>query len=179
MVSDSALISRVQSGDRRALAVLYERYLPTVWRYVRSRVGDDAACRDVVSETFLALVQGVGRLESEATNVAKWLSGVARRKAADHWRRAAATTVDESAEELAGFDGDPAAAMEASELRREVGEAMARLGDLERTALEWKYIDGLTVREIAERIGRSDKAVEAVLYRARAEFRAQFKRVAQ
>jgi DNA-directed RNA polymerase specialized sigma24 family protein len=40
--------------------------------------------------------------------------------------------------------------------------------------LEWKYLDGLRVREIAQRLGETEKAVETVLYRARIEFRRLF-----
>jgi DNA-directed RNA polymerase specialized sigma24 family protein len=44
--------------------------------------------------------------------------------------------------------------------------------------LEWKYIDGLSVREMADRLGRTEKAVESVLFRARAAFRTLFERIA-
>ena len=56
---------------------------------------------------------------------------------------------------------------------------MAGLDDLQRIAMEWKYIDGLTVREIAEQLGRAEKAIEGILYRARTAFRAQCKRITQ
>ena len=64
-------------------------------------------------------------------------------------------------------------------MRQAVGQAMDRMDDLQRIALEWKYIDGLTVREIAEQLGRTEKAVEGILYRARSSFRAQYKRSTQ
>jgi DNA-directed RNA polymerase specialized sigma24 family protein len=48
------------------------------------------------------------------------------------------------------------------------------LSDRQRVVLEWKYLDALRVREIAERLGETEKAVETVLYRARREFRRLF-----
>ncbi len=69
--SDPVLISRIQTGDREALMTLYERYLPSVWRYVYSRLGHEAASHDVVSETFLAMIQNIGQLDAASTNVAK------------------------------------------------------------------------------------------------------------
>jgi len=42
--------------------------------------------------------------------------------------------------------------------------------DVERVALEWKYLDGLSVQEIAARLARTEKAAEALLYRARRSF---------
>jgi len=176
--SDPVLISRIQTGDREALAILYERYLPSVWRYVHSRLSHEAASRDVVSETFLAMVQNIGRLDGASTNIAKWLSGVARHKLADHWRRSARPPAAQDVE-VPQQAANPAVAMDALEVRQAVGQAMNAMDDLQRTALEWKYIDGRTVREIAGRLGRSEKAVEAILYRARAAFRTQYKRITQ
>jgi len=176
--SDPALISRIQAGDREALATLYERYLPSVWRYVHSRLGREAASRDVVSETFLAMVQGIGRVDAASTNVAKWLNGVARHKLADHWRRSPPQAAAQGAEVPERQTG-PAVAMDALEARQAVGEAMARMDDLQRVALEWKYLDGLTVRQIAGQLGRTEKAVEAILYRARAAFKAEYRRIMQ
>ena len=176
MDSDSALVSRIQAGDREALAALYERYLPSVWRYVYSRLGHEAASRDVVSETFLAMIQGIGRLDAASTDFAKWLSGVARHKLADHWRGSAPSAAAQDME-LPGQPANPATAAEAVELRQAVSQAMARMGDLQRIVLEWKYIDGRTVREIAGRLGRTEKAVEAALYRARIGFRAEYERI--
>ena len=158
------------------MAILYERYLPSVWRYVYSRLSHEAASRDVVSETFLAMIQSIGRLDAATTNVAKWLSGVARHKLADHWRRSAPPVAAQDVE-LPEQRNNPAVTMDASEMRQAVGQAMNGMDDLQRIALEWKYIDGRTVREIAGCLGRTEKAVEAILYRARAAFRARYERI--
>ena len=176
MESDPVLISRIQTGDREALATLYERYLPSVWRYVYSRLSHEADSHDVVSETFLAMIQNIGQLDAVSTNVAKWLSGVARHKLADYWRRSIPKVAVQGVE-LLEQEANPAVAMDALEMRQAVGQAMDRMDDLQRFVLESKYIDGLTVREIAEQLGRTEKAIEAVLYRARAAFRTQYKRI--
>ena len=71
---------------------------------------------------------------------------------------------------------DPASPLETEETRACVAAILEHLADEERLALEWKYVDGLAVREIARRMGRSEKAVEAILYRARNAFRDAFER---
>jgi len=173
-VDDAVLISRIQAGDREALTVLYKRYLPSIWRYVTSRLqGNEAASRDVVSETFLAAIQGIARLDASSCNIAGWLSGIARHKLADHWRRFAPQSAARDFESPR-HETDPAAAMDASEMREAVGQAMDRMDDLERVVLEWKYLEGLSVREMAERLGRTTKATEGILYRARLAFRTHY-----
>jgi RNA polymerase sigma-70 factor (ECF subfamily) len=172
--SDQILILRIQAGDRDALAILYERHLPSVWRYVYSRLGgrESASC-DVVSETFMAMVQSIERLDATGTDLAKWLSGVARNKLADHWRRTARETTSRDLEPPEQETGH-AADIDALDIRHTVGLAMDRIEDMHRVVLELKYLDKLTVREISQRLGRSEKAVEGILSRARAAFKTRY-----
>ena len=68
---------------------------------------------------------------------------------------------------------DPATQNELQETRAEVRRAMDNLPEQYRLALEWKYLDGLSVREIAARWETTEKAIESILFRARREFRDQ------
>jgi len=183
-MNDAQLIRAIQSGDEAALESLYRRYLPPVWRYACARLaGDQSAAEDVVSETFLAAVRQIGRLDPEGGAVIGWLAGIARHKIADvrrgHLRMATARPDAMTQDARASPAADPPAAAEAAETAASVRSVMAAMDDQERLALEWKYIDGLSVREMADRLGRTERAVESVLYRARAAFRTLFERAAQ
>ena len=176
-MTDAEMIRSVQAGDERALSTLYRTYLPTVWRFAYGQLrGDRHAAEDVVAETFLAALEGVGRLSPEGGSVGGWLTGIARHKVADHWRR-----LGRAAGQVADDDPvdptDPLQALADRQQRRQVAQAMGSLPDDERLALESKYLDGCPVRDIAERLGRTEKAVEALLYRARHSFRAAFERL--
>jgi hypothetical protein len=74
----------------------------------------------------------------------------------------------------AAGDGGPSLPLEAEETRAHVLQILDELPDRHRVVLEWKYLDALRVREIAERFGDSEQAVESVLYRARRDFRRLF-----
>lgn len=188
-MTDAELVRRARASDADAWRALYERYLPLVWRRAQALVGDSHAAEDVTSEVMLALLRNLARLEGEAECIAAWLATVVRRQAADHHRRAyrartkLANLAAEStaAERTASESQAPAAPLEAEETRREVLRVLDGMPERQRVALEWKYLDGLGVREIAERLGESERAVEAVLYRARRGFRESFntKRVAK
>ena len=174
-MTDADLIRAVQSGDAAALETLYRRYLPSVWRYAFARLrGDTAAVEDVVSETFLAAVRQVNRLTPEGGSVAGWLIGIARHKIGDLWRHRRRVHSGGGAEDRAEATPggiDPAAPLESAETRHRVAEVLDTLPDDQRVALEWKYVEKLSVREIADRMGRTEKAAETVLYRARKAFR--------
>jgi RNA polymerase sigma-70 factor (ECF subfamily) len=161
------------------LTALYRRYLPMVWRYVYWRADcHRQVAEDVVSETFLAVVRQVYELDPEGGSVAAWLTAIARHKLIDYQRRTdrerrAAHNVQQR-HQVDDCRDSPQSAAGAIETREQVVRAMCNLSDEERLMLEWKYVDRLAVREIAARLGRTEKAVESLLYRARRSFRAHF-----
>ena len=177
--SDPALVRLVQEGSPAALEALYQRYRPSVWRYVYTHVsGNQATAEDVVSEVFLSAIRGLEKLDPDGGSLYAWLMGIARHKLADHWR-----TMGRAREqlEMTSLDqthcrrtDDPHGLLETHENRMQVVKIMAELPDEERLILEWKYLDDLSVRDIANRICRTEKAVEAMLYRARKSFRTIF-----
>jgi RNA polymerase sigma-70 factor (ECF subfamily) len=119
--------------------------------------------QDVLSETFLAAIRSLQN-GSVTDNVAGWLIGISRNKVADWYRqrkRSATTEIDTDVPEKPLGN-------------HLIADVLDELGDDERVVLEWKYIDRCTVGEIAERLGRTDKAVEALLYRARKSFRSHY-----
>lgn len=179
-MTDAELIQAVQSGDEAALVALYERHLPSVWRFAYAQLaGNLAAAEDVVSETFLALVRQVAGLNPGGGSVGGWLISIARHKIVDLRRRGGRLVGGDSLEFAAAGDSrapDPAEAFACAETRGAVRGVMDALDDDERLALEWKYVDGLSVREIAQRMGRTEKAAETVLYRARNSFRSAYER---
>jgi len=175
-LNESDLVQRLQQRDPAAFQCLSERYLPSVWRFVYTRVdGDSHLAEDIVSETVLALVRAVSDEATAAIeNPGGWLRSVANHKVQDHYRAVARVRhlIDDAKQtaETADTD-DPAQRYETQEKRAEVRQAMEHLSDQQRTALEWKYLDKLSVRQIAERWDTTEKAVESILFRARNELR--------
>ncbi len=163
-VSDADLVRASQAGDEKAAEALYRRYFLSVWRYACARLdGDLHAAEDVTSETFVAAIEGLQTMEADKAPVAAWLFGIARHKLGDQRRRTARASKALRARQLPAAQG--------TGMGMAVASAMERLSDEERTVLEWKYLDGVSVREIAARLGRTDKAAESLLFRARRSFR--------
>jgi RNA polymerase sigma-70 factor (ECF subfamily) len=177
-LTDGELLRGAQQGDAAAWRALYQRALPAVWRQAYALVGDVHVAEDIASETMLALLKNVDRLHSDAPKIAGWLRVVVRCKAADHQRKVFRSRdklpVVSDAYSNGRAAGSPSAPLEAEETRIEVLRVLDELPDRQRIVLEWKYLDSLRVREMAERLGESEKAVETVLYRARREFRRLF-----
>jgi len=170
-LTDADLLLRVRQGDATALQVLYERYLPSVWRYAYAHVhGDIHATEDVTSETFLAAVRSIHQLDLGLSSVSGWLLGIARNKVADQFRTR--RLHDQALKTLRNGTGQGGVeGLDCLEVREKVVSILDRMDAEERQVLEWKYLDEFPVREIAGRLGRSEKAMESVLFRARRSFR--------
>ena len=159
---------------------LLGRYFEPVYSYVAYRVAPDReVARDITQEVFLAACKSAGSLQNGDSALA-WLRAIARSKVADHFRSSAARgdEVLASDELLAGLSvSDQTAASQEQQLRAtRVSIVMRSLPGDYAEVLEEKYLDGLSVRSIAQREGRSEKAVESALVRAREAFRAAWKR---
>ena len=152
-----------------ALLALYDRALPEVYGYLLPRCGDAALAEDVTSEVFLAAVDAVRQDKVPNLTVA-WLIGVARHKLVDHWRRTAREErrLHRVANEPDPREDDPWDAHLDAVTAHQV---LAALGPHHRAALTLRYLDGLSVPEVARTLDRTVHATEALLVRARAAFR--------
>ncbi|GAB1510265.1 RNA polymerase sigma factor [Actinophytocola sp. KF-1] len=154
------------------LLARYDEALPHVYGYLLARCGDRTVAEDLTAEVFLAAVVAVRRPGSAEPTV-PWLIGVARHKLADHWRRREreerGLRLVEHATETCDDPWDEA--LDAIRARA----VLAGLGPHHRAALTLRYVDGLPVGEVAECLGRTVHATEALLVRARAAFRRSYR----
>ena len=173
-MNDSDLLQGLREQNPAAVRHLTECHLPSVWRFVYVRVnGDRHLAEDVVSEAVLALIRAAST-GVEIENPMAWLRSVASNKLRDHFRAVARVQhhIDKVARAAdSSNENDAVLQHELSERRSEVLRAMDELPEQHRVALEWKYVDKLSVREIAERLQTTEKAAESILFRARRTFR--------
>lgn len=150
---------------------IYDHALPQVYGYLLSRCRDRTLAQDLTAETFLAAV-GAARRQPPPPITTGWLVGVARHKLADHGRR-----VEREQRGLrlvhagAGNTEDPWDVEIDTVVAHQVLDA---LGPHHRAALTLRYLDGLPVTQVAEHLGRTVHATEALLVRARAAFRVTY-----
>ena len=152
------------AGPYGRLLELYERAVPQVYGYLLPRCGSMAEAEDLTAEDFFAAV----RRPPDELNIA-WLMAVARNKLVDHWRRderdrhrLAALAAEGPAE------GDP---WETHLDNARAHQVLVGLGGHHRAALTLRYLDGLPVPAVAQHLGRTVHATEALLTRARQAFR--------
>ena len=188
-MTDPDIVARAAAGSRSAANELFARYTRPLYLYIHGRVGRrDADAEAVLQETMSAAVRSLPSYRAESGFWA-WLTGIARRKVADHFEQ---TKRREDRVSIVDLDEDTCGAVAADLDRRDLTSAetdacdvdalvettLAEVTESARTLLLAKYRSGLSVREIAARTSATEKSVEAGLYRARLEFRDVFRRLA-
>ncbi len=146
---------RVQAGDRGALANLYDRHTPLLLGVARRILGSESDAEDVLQDLWLQVWRQAERYSSGRGSVASWLVTIARTRALDRRRRAAARSRAEALGAPAAAQGgatNDRTTAESLHLGEQVRKALAALEPKQRESLEIAYFEGLTQSEVAERL---------------------------
>jgi len=177
---ERALIEAARAGDRDALAALVTRYERHVHRFGLAMCRDAEAAREVLQDTFLAMVRSFHTFRADAS-LSTWLYAIAHNACVRRARRTASAPRDvESLERLTAADQatltapgpDPESAAASSEGVRALEAALRRLERPDRAVLVLRDVEGLPATDVATALGISVAAVKSRLHRARARLRA-------
>jgi RNA polymerase sigma-70 factor, ECF subfamily len=159
------VVARAKEGDRDAIRFLYARYSDNVYGYVCSILRDDHEAEDVTQHVFAKLITAIGKYEQRAMPFSAWILRVAHNAAIDHLRTRRTTPCEEVRAPEATSDG------RGLECRRSLREALGELPEEQRQVVVMRHIGGLSPREIADRLGRSEGSVHALHHRGRRALR--------
>lgn len=179
-LEDLRLRDRILAGDREAAEGLFRRHLDALYEFVHYRVGRQAPlAEDVVQDTLLVAYDKLAEFDGRSS-LHTWLCGIAKNKIRGARRKRRPLRMDEL---LEGADAEidsilaeiereplPEEVLEARETKDLVGATLSSLPPNYRAALVGKYIDGLSVPEMASAGGHNVKATESTLHRARLAF---------
>jgi len=178
--ADRFLVQRMLRGDEAAFAEFFDGNFAPLYRFALRRTNGDAdAAEEVVQTTLCAAIRKLATFRGEASLLA-WLMTFCRHEISAYYRsRQRVPPLVELKEDLPEIQAamasisadDPLVRKElASRIQSILDSLPSHYGDV----LEWKYIDGISVLAIAERLGISAKAAESMLTRARVAFRDAF-----
>lgn len=159
------IIRRAQAADPSALAAIYERYAPGIFRYIYYRVGDVDLAHDIQSEVFLRMLEGIERYEDRGWSIGSWLYRIAHARTVDSLRHRDRHPVTSLEEWDATAEG-PDSSLEGSHRQGSLRRAMGRLCDAQRRVLLLRHIYGLSLDETARQMGRTVGSVKALQHRA-------------
>lgn len=170
-LSDEALIALVARGDDEALGALYDRFSRVAYGLAVRILRDRALAEDAVQEAFLAIWRSAKGFKAERAKPSTWILTLVHRRAVDLVRREERRRAD-PIEELAhpaGEATDEEAALRSN--RRAVQDALRRLPDEQREALELAYYGGFSQSELAERLGQPLGTIKSRMFTGLARLR--------
>lgn len=183
---DWVLTRRMLGGEEQAFTEFFNGYCPRLYRFAMARMqGNEDAAEEVVQNTLCKAISGMKSYRGEAA-LFTWLCTICRREIQAHYRSLQLTPMvvglpEDSPEIRAALDAlasgeeqDPESQLRRREMARLVQVTLDCLPPWYGDALEWKYIHGLSVKEIADRLNLGSKAAESLLTRARQAFREGF-----
>ena len=171
---DVALVTAVLQRDRKATAEFVDTYTDAVYAFIRRRLSPRLdLVEDLVQEVFIAAWENLNSFRG-ASPLRAWLLGIARHKVEDYYRRllqSAQPLEPATAEELPAEDLDMEGIADRERTERRARQVLEELPERYRVALQWRYWEKRSARQMAKAAGRSEKAIERLLARAREQFR--------
>lgn len=161
----SETIRRAQAADPQALASIYERYAPGIYRYIYYRVGDEELARDLNADVFVRMLEGIDRYEDRGWSIASWLYRIAHDRTIDSLRRRDRLSAQPIDLLGAAYDGPDESIDNVGE-RAAVRRAMARLSPSQRQVLLLRVVYDLPIQEAARQMRRTAGSIKSLQHRA-------------
>jgi RNA polymerase sigma factor (sigma-70 family) len=170
-LSDEALVALVARADDSALAELYDRFGHVAYGLALRVVRDPALAEDAVQEAFLAVWRSAARFVPERARASTWILTVVHRRAVDIVRREEPRRTEplEAATQPSANLTEDEAWLRLQRAR--VQEALRRLPDQQREALELAYFGGFTQSELADRLGEPLGTIKSRMFTGLARLR--------
>lgn len=164
---DADLLRRAAAGDPSAAKTMLDEHLPIVYGYVYARVaGSEAVAQDVMQETVLEGLKSSASFKGES-RLSTWLCTIARRRIFRYYEQERKQQAAAQGLHLVVEEDEIEVALDKDRIIR----LLAQLSAVHRQVLILKYLDDLSVQDIAGQLGRSNVQVQSLLQRARAAFK--------
>ena len=167
-----ALVERAQAGESEAFGLIYDRYVDTVFRFVYFRVGNRQLAEDLTSDTFLRALKRIGSFTWQGRDLGAWLVTIARNLVADHFKsgryRLEVTTGDvlDADREARGPEGSPESSVVDHITNVALLTAVKQLNPEQQECIVLRFLQGFSVAETAQTMGKNEGAIKALQYRA-------------
>ena len=167
------LINKAINGDAKAFGKLYEEYIDAIYRYVYFRVGSEVEAEDLTDEVFVRAWEALPEFRPSASySFSAWLYRIAHNLVVDSYRRRSPVTF--SRDELDKNRTRLPSVEEEAQIRHEAANlvnAVQHLTDVEQDVIVLRFVEGLSHREVAQVIGKSESASRVIQHRALAALR--------
>jgi RNA polymerase sigma-70 factor (ECF subfamily) len=165
-VTDAELVARLKANDDEAYREVVARYGDPLYGYIYGITGDHHLSEDVISETYLRMVEKIDSYTFYGAPFKAWLYRVAHNLAINALKRAQRSVGDAALETAISPMDDPATTiatrLEAEELR----QALTELTEEQQQVVLLRFVAGQSSGEVAQALDKTENAVKQMQFRA-------------
>src|SRR2546421_6402204 len=169
-----ALVDQAQQGDREALEELYLIHFDRIYSYLHVSVGNRHDAEDLTTQTFLKMLESIGRLRWQSAPFSAWLFRIAHNLAMDHFRARKRVQPEEEVPEAPGSE-EPSAELEAMQSlgRQSMLELIEKLSPEQQQVLTLKFVFNFPNADVAKILDKTEGAIKSLQHRALASLQKQ------
>jgi RNA polymerase sigma-70 factor, ECF subfamily len=168
------LVERAQLGNRDALEELYLIHFDRIYSYLHLSVGNRQDAEDLTTQTFVRMLEAIGRFRWREVPFSAWLFRIAHNLAMDHFRANRRVQTEEKVPEPQGSEESSAEDQALDSLGRAgMLELIEGLSSEQRQVLTLKFLYGFANAEVATSLGKTEGAVKSLQHRALASLQKQ------
>lgn len=131
---------------------IYSKFHDKVLYYIKGKVGVPEDAEDLCSDVFTKVYENFARYDKELASVSTWIYRIAHNAVIDHYRTK--KTSEELSEDIVS-GGDIEEGVLTREMLEELGDALKQLSEKDRAIIIYRYYDGLSLKQTAEKLGIS------------------------
>jgi len=168
------LVERAQQGDRSALEELYLIHFDRIYSYLHVSVGNRHDAEDLTTQTFLKMLESIGRFRWQSAPFSAWLFRIAHNLAMDHFRARKRVQPEEEVPEPLGSE-EPSAELEAMQSigRQSMLELIDKLSPEQQQVLTLKFVFNFPNADVAKILDKTEGAIKSLQHRALASLQKQ------
>jgi len=163
---EARLVQLAKRGDKRAVGELYRRHVDLIYRYAYARVRDVAVAEDLTAQVFLKALEGLPNYEPTGAPFRAWLYRIAHARTVDYWRRQQRRQEVLLVDTIPADDPLPEDIVAAKSQWKTAMDLVAELTNDQRDVILLRFIEDMSLAEVAETLGKTVGAVKALQHRA-------------
>ncbi|MEK7195989.1 MAG: sigma-70 family RNA polymerase sigma factor [Patescibacteria group bacterium] len=161
------LVKKAQDGEVKAFGSLYDYYLPKIYRFVLLKVSHREEAEDLTHQAFLKAWENIEQYDFRGYSFGSWLYRIARNVTVDYYRGARLEVrVEDVSEVHLVKDNSLEEDVERSLEWQRLAESIKKLKEVEQDVIVMRFVEDLSLKDIAEAIGKSEGAVKVIQHRA-------------
>ncbi|MFA6495112.1 MAG: sigma-70 family RNA polymerase sigma factor [Candidatus Paceibacterota bacterium] len=165
--NEITLVRKATEGESPAFGALYDKYQPSIYRFIFLKVSHREEAEDLTHQVFLSAWEHMGSFHHGDVPFASWLYRIARNKVIDHYRtRKIHIPLETAPEEIMALDAEMAGQIDTRSQLKSIYQALMRLSDDQRDILIMRFVNELSYKDIAHALDKNQATVRVIQYRA-------------